>query len=117
MENISQVLILGNLLLNSFHNLLRLFSGNGMTGTFLNMLCYLCCNKLRCRFDKRISGIGAFYIGVSICIMKITPMGEMPILSGMVYCAEVDGHRQQRIQIVYNYIGALDIPSKTEKTA
>lgn len=36
----------------------------------------------------------------------------------IVFQAEkVDGHRQQRIQIVYNYIGALDIPSKTEKTA
>lgn len=34
----------------------------------------------------------------------------------IVFQAEkVDGHRQQRIQIVYNYIGALDIPSKTEK--
>ena len=64
MKYISQVLILGNLLLNSFHNLLSLFSGNGMTGTFLNMLCYLCGNKLRCRFDKRISGIGTLYIGV-----------------------------------------------------
>ena len=71
MEYISQVLILGNLLLNSFHNLLRLFSGNSMTGTFLNMLCYLCGNKLRCRFYKRISGIGALYIGVGICIMEI----------------------------------------------
>lgn len=36
----------------------------------------------------------------------------------IVFQAEkVDGHRQQRIQIVYNYIGALDIPSKIEKTA
>lgn len=36
----------------------------------------------------------------------------------IVFKAEkVDGHRMQRIQIIYNCIGAVEIPSKHEKTA
>ena len=36
----------------------------------------------------------------------------------IVFKAEkVDGHRVQRIQIIYNCIGAVEIPSKHEKTA
>lgn len=36
----------------------------------------------------------------------------------IVFQAEkVDGHKQQRIQIVYNYIGALDVPNNTKKSA
>jgi len=36
----------------------------------------------------------------------------------IVFKAEkVDGHRTQRIQIIYNCIGAIDVPSKQEKTA
>ncbi|MEG2285366.1 MAG: DUF4368 domain-containing protein [Eubacterium sp.] len=29
----------------------------------------------------------------------------------------IDGHRVQRIQIIYNCIGAVELPSKQEKTA
>ncbi len=36
----------------------------------------------------------------------------------IIFKAEkVDGHRQQRIQIEYNCIGAVDLPNKHEKTA
>lgn len=36
----------------------------------------------------------------------------------IVFKAEkVDGHRVQRIQIIYNCIGAVEIPSKHKKTA
>ena len=36
----------------------------------------------------------------------------------IVFKAEkVDGHRVQRIQIIYNCIGAVEIPSKHEKAA
>jgi len=36
----------------------------------------------------------------------------------IVYKAEkVDGHRVQRIQIVYNCIGVVELPAKHEKTA
>lgn len=36
----------------------------------------------------------------------------------IVHKAEkIDGHRQQRIQIVYNCIGIVDIPARHEKTA
>ncbi|MEG0036249.1 MAG: DUF4368 domain-containing protein [Oscillospiraceae bacterium] len=30
---------------------------------------------------------------------------------------KIDGHRVQRIQIIYNCIGAVELPSKQEKTA
>ncbi len=36
----------------------------------------------------------------------------------IVFKAEkVDGRRQQRIQIIYNCIGAVELPTKDEKTA
>ena len=36
----------------------------------------------------------------------------------IVFKAEkIDGHRTQRIQIIYNCIGAVELPNKQEKTA